>query len=233
CKCMLKDTAGNEQQIKIIRDGRSLGPFNADALAASGQAGPTLQPGDQLAFANKPVAVTVKGEIKSPGVAYLGTDEPLSQAIAQLGGVTANASNAQIILNRDGALTEISDGSPEFSQPAHAGDILTIPSVEHVQVIGAVATQGDVTLKNDFTLLSALYYAGGPNRWADLSKIMVRHRGVTQTYNMTHLEHGNLTENPALQDGDVVFVPEGYKIDWRGFFQTITLGRFLFPNGRL
>jgi protein involved in polysaccharide export with SLBB domain len=144
--------------------------------------------------------------------------------------MTQNASYAQILLNRHGTLTQISEGSPEFSQPAQPGDVLTIPSQEHVQVMGAVNSQGEVTLKEDFTLISAIYYAGGPTKWADLGAVMVRHRGTLHKYNMGNMEHGAQTANPALEDGDVVFVPEGHKIDWRGFFQGILWLRWLAPN---
>lgn len=230
CKCSLKDTAGDTQHIRIIRDDTVLGPFNMDQAALGGPADPVVQPGDRIAFANKPIEVSVKGAVAHPGSAYLGPEDPLSQALAQTGGFTSNASYAQILLDRKGSLTEISEGSPEFNQPAQAGDVLTIPSQEHIQVIGAVNSQGDVVLKDDFTLLSALYYAGGPTKWADLGSISVRHRGIIHTYNLGNMEHGNEKVNPALEDGDVVFVPEGHKIDWRGFFQGALWLRWLVPN---
>ena len=230
CKCSLKDTSGDLDHVKIVRDGIALGPYDAQTMTESGETGPALEPGDRIAFENKPVQVMVRGAVQSPGTAYLAADQPLSAALTQVGGMTQNASYAQIILNRGGTLTQISEGSPEFSMPARPGDILTVPSQEHVQVIGAVNSQGEVTLKQDFTLLSALYYAGGPNRWADLRKVMVRHRGETHVYDVPQIEHGDLSQNPAIEDGDVVFVPEGHKIDWRSFFQTLTWGRWLFPK---
>jgi protein involved in polysaccharide export with SLBB domain len=230
CKCSLKDTAGDTAHIRIIRDKAALGPYNMDDAALGGSNDPDVQPGDRIAFANKPVAVQVKGEVKSPGLAYLATDEPLSDALTQTGGLTANASYAQILLDRGGTLTQISEGSPEFSQPAKPGDVLTIPSQERIQVMGAVGTQGEVTLKEDFTLVSAIYYAGGPTKWADLSAVTVRHHGTTRAYNLGNMEHGKQGTDPALEDGDVVFVPEGHKVDWRGFFQDLVWFRWLVPH---
>jgi protein involved in polysaccharide export with SLBB domain len=207
-----------------------MGPYDMDAMQKAGNAGPTLLPGDSIAFANRPIAVSVSGALKNPGTAYLSSDQPLSTAIAQLGGTTADASH-EVLLRRNGQLVQIAEGSPEFNAPAHPGDSLVIPSQEHIQVIGAVNGAGEIALKDDFTLVSAIYLAGGPNKWADLRKIMVRHRGETKTYDITRMQHGDLSQNPALEDGDVVFVPEGHKIDWRGFFQDLTWGRWLLPNG--
>jgi protein involved in polysaccharide export with SLBB domain len=228
CACVLKDGPADLQHIKIVRDGQSLGPFDAQALAVAGQTGPSIQPGDTISLENKPLAVTVRGEVKSPGVAYLGPGDSLGQALAQVGGPTANASDSQLLLQRGGTVTQVSVGSPEFAAAAQNGDVLTIPSVEHVQVLGLIGQPGEVTLKQDFTLMSALYMAGGPTKWADLRKVEVLHRGVKHVYNVTALTHGNLSQNPGLEDGDVVFVPEGHAIDYRGLFQDLTLTRFLF-----
>jgi len=232
CRCSLDESAGDTSRIRIIRNGVALGPFDAAQLRNAGDAGPAVLPGDTIAFANRPIAVAVKGAVKEPGTAYLSADQPLSTAIAQLGGLTAAASN-QVLLRRDGQLVQIAEGSPEFSAAARPGDQLTIPSEEHIQVMGAVNSGGQIALKDDFTLVSAIYLAGGPNKWANLRHIMVRHRGITSTYDITRMQHGDLSENPALEDGDVVFVPEGHKIDWRSFFQDFIWLRFLLPNGRL
>lgn len=229
CKCMLADSAGDTSRIRIIRNGVALGPFDADAIQKAGEAGPELLPGDSIAFTDRPIPVTVHGAVARPGTAYLSPGQPLSAAVSQMGGATAAASN-QILLERDNTITQISQGSADFAAAARPGDSITIPSTEHIQVIGAVNSAGEVSLKDDFTLLSAIYLAGGPNKWADLRSIMVRHNGTTTKYNITQMEHGNLSSNPVLEDGDVVYVPEGHKIDWRGFFQTLMWGRWLFPK---
>jgi polysaccharide export outer membrane protein len=232
CKCQLSQSAGDTSNIRVIRDGMSMGPYDMDALEKNTNGGPSLQPGDTITFANRPIAVSVTGALTNPGTSYLSADQPLSAAIQQRGGTTAEASH-QVLLRRDGRLIQIAEGSPEFNAPAHPGDTLEIPSQEHIQVIGAVNAAGEVALKDDFTLVSAIYLAGGPNKWANLRKIMVQHRGQTKTYDITRMQHGDLSQNPALEDGDVVFVPEGHKIDWRGFFQDLTWGRWLLPNGRI
>jgi len=87
-----------------------------------------------------------------------------------------------------------------------------------------VVKPGDVQLKNDTTLLSALYGADGIQKWADLKRVQVMHRGAHTTYDVTALTHGNVSQNPTLADGDTVFVPEGHKIDWTPVFAGLGLG---------
>ncbi len=233
CTCSLSVSRGDTTRVKVVRDGFALGPYDIETLKSTGDAGPSLQPGDRITFVDRPIGVSVKGAVKAPGMAYLSAGQPLSAAIDQLGGLTDSASYGQILLKRNGTEIDIGQSSPEFSAPAQPGDSLVIPSEEHVQVIGAVNGGGEVVLKQDFTLASAVYAAGGPNKWADLKSVMVKHNGVTRSYNLANLEHGNPVSNPAIEDGDVVFVPEGHKIDFKSFFQNAVWARWLLPGGRL
>jgi protein involved in polysaccharide export with SLBB domain len=84
-----------------------------------------------------------------------------------------------------------------------------------VNVIGTVVTPGVHPLKTDPTLLSALYVAGGPAKYADLKGVKVVHQGVTKPYDVTKLTNGDLSQNnPTLTDGDTVVVPQGHHMDW-------------------
>jgi protein involved in polysaccharide export with SLBB domain len=87
-----------------------------------------------------------------------------------------------------------------------------------------VVKPGDVQLKNDMTLLSALYGADGIQKWADLKKVQVMHGSQRTTYDVTALTHGDVSQNPPLSDGDTVFVPEGHKIDWTPVFAALGVG---------
>jgi polysaccharide export outer membrane protein len=77
---------------------------------------------------------------------------------------------------------------------------------------------GITTLKNNFTLLSAMYSAGGISKWADLRNVQVTHDGEVTHYDVTALTHGDVSQNPMLADGDTVFVPEGHKVDYSLIF---------------
>ncbi len=213
------------RRIGVERDGKSLGGYDVTALSSAGESGPTLQPGDTIVLVDKPVAVRVSGDVRTPGVAHLWSDEALSDAITQSGGLTASAATSHITVQRDGTATSmVALGDPLFSLPAAGNESLTVPSGPRVVVAGLVTTPGAVTLKTNFSLLSALYAAGGPTQWADLTQVQVINGSAKSTYDVRQLVHGDVSQNPDLKDGDVVFVPEGHKVDSKGIFQTIMSG---------
>jgi protein involved in polysaccharide export with SLBB domain len=212
------------RRVAIERDGKTLGTYDVSALSSGGQRGPNLLPGDTIVLVDKPVAVRVSGDVRSPGVAHLWSDEALSDAITQSGGLTTSAATSHITLQRDGTAQSVSLGDPIFTAPATAGETLTVASAPRVVVAGLVTTPGPVTLKTNFSLLSALYAAGGPTQWADLTQVQVIGANAKSTYDVRQLVHGDVSQNPDLKDGDVVFVPEGHKVDSKGIFQTIMSG---------
>jgi len=216
------------RNVRLLRDGHQLGPFDVVQLAAAGQPGPTLQPGDTLELPNKPVAVTVRGEVAKPGIAYLEAGQSLAEAVTQVGGTVVGAAADDAVLERNGERKVVALGGGDVSEPAQNGDVLIVSPAVHVSVIGMVQTPGEVTLHQNYTLLAALYYAGGPTKYADLRSVSVVHAGVKSTYDITRLTHGDINQNPAVDDGDVVFVPEGHKIDFRLIFEALTAGRWIF-----
>lgn len=203
-------------RVSVQRDGRVIGTFNARELSDAGESGPVLSSGDTILLVDKPISVQVRGDVKYPGTAFLSPDEPLSDAIAQAGGLLPEAANAQYQLVRLGEQRTVALGDSVFSEPAVNGDVLVVPTAPRVQVVGMVATPGQVVLRTDFTLLSALYQAGGPTKYANIRNVVVTRNGLATTYNITALTHGDTSQNPMLRDGDLVFVPEGHGIDLSG-----------------
>jgi protein involved in polysaccharide export with SLBB domain len=199
--------------VQVERDGAVLGTYDMVALAAAGKPGPQLRPGDAVLFHDKPIAVQVSGAVRQPGFAYLATDEPLSDAIDQVYGLTDAARTAGIILRRDGTDTPISIADPAFREPAHNGDTLTVQTAPQVTVAGIVLHPGTVMLKSDVSLLAAVFSAGGPDKDGDLGHVHVVHDGVVKTYDVTLVARGIMSANPRLADGDQVYVPHGKHID--------------------
>jgi protein involved in polysaccharide export with SLBB domain len=212
------------QHVGIVRDGVVLGPYDATSSALDSGSGAVLQSGDTIQLKHKPVPVTVEGQVKEPGVAYLSDSEPISMALVQVGGELPTSSTNNITIQRGGVAHVVAFGSSEFSQPAQPGDVIIVPRAPVITVVGMVVKPGDVQLKNDTTLLSALYGADGIQKWADLKKVQVMHRGQHTTYDVTALTHGDVSQNPPLADGDTVFVPEGHRIDWTNVFAGLGLG---------
>jgi protein involved in polysaccharide export with SLBB domain len=218
-------------RVGVQRDQRSLGTFDTIALSGRGDGGPVLAAGDTVVLVDKSLPVRIDGDITRPGTTFLNDREPLSDAIDQLGGLTATSANAQVAVTRDGVTELHALGDPVFREPAHEGDRVVIPTAPRITIAGMVSAPGQVVLKSDFTLLSALYNAGGPNKWANLKIVQVVDKQQRSEYDITKLTHGDLSQNPVLHDGDVVFVPEGHKIDLPlgTLFSAIYAGRALIP----
>ena len=124
-------------RVALSRNGAQVGMFDAADLAETGQSGPALKPGDIIGLMDKPVRVSVQGNVQEPGYAYLSNAEPLNDAIAQVGGATQDGSS-HVALTRSGQTTSYPLGDAILSQPGQNGDVLTLPRAPHVGVVGAV-----------------------------------------------------------------------------------------------
>jgi len=202
------------RRVSIMRDRTVMGPYDLLALRAAGQVGPTLAPNDTIQLVNKPIAVTITGDVQHPGIAYLREGEPLAGALSQVGGTSpTTATENGIVLDRAGAANRVSLGADQFAQPAQNGDRLFVPRAPHVDVVGSVTKPGDTVLRGNPTLVSAIYYAGGPAQYANLKAVQVIRGSEKHTYNLDALRKGRAGENPTLSDGDVVLVPQGSTFD--------------------
>jgi polysaccharide biosynthesis/export protein len=206
------------RNVKVQRSGKVLGTYDTVAFGASGDTGPVLAPGDTIIFAYKPIQVRVLGDVAQPGATYLSTEQSLSEAISQAGGLLPTASSNHVLLQRGTETQSLALGDPAFNVPAQTGDVLTIPAAPRINVVGTVVTPGLVTLKTDSSLLSAIYTAGGPTKRANLKDVQIVHGGTTTAYDVTLLTHGDVSQNPILHDGDTVVVPDSHKIDSTAIF---------------
>jgi protein involved in polysaccharide export with SLBB domain len=214
----------NLRAVGVVRNGTELGTYDIPRLRVAGETGPALMPGDEIQLPGKPITVSVSGAVTTPAIAYLDRNEPLSSALSQAGTPTPDANTGDVILIRDGVRNSYALGSPTLSAPGQAGDQLIVQRAPRVDVTGMVEHSGQAVLRTDQTLLAALYQLGGPNRFGDVRHVIVTHEGARETYDITRLTHGDLSQNPKLADGDIVFVPEGRKVDFRGIFQTVLYG---------
>ncbi len=208
--------------VSVLRDGNRLGVYDVVQLSATGQSGPELQPGDTIALVDKPHMVRVLGDVVDPGKTFVAGDETLADAIRQAGGVRDTAATSDITLERGGTVQTLALGDPAMRGLAYDGDVITIPTAPRVSVTGYVNHPGAVVLKTNFTLLSALYEAGGPVKSADLSKVVLIHDGSQSTLNVNSLKHGTFAQNPNLADGDLVFVPDGHRIDLQSVINVVS-----------
>lgn len=209
------------RNIVVERDRQVGQPIDGEALLRSGRPGPALAPGDTLLLAAKPIEVEIRGEVADPGQIFLYKTDTLEQALSDAGGPLATASTSDALLVRDGRETPISLGSQLMRQAPESGDTIIVRAAPHVTVLGQVPSPGELTLKNGSTLLTAIYVAGGPTKWANVRDVQVIHQGVRTSHDLSNLQHGDLSADVPLVDGDVVYVPEGHRIDPSAFFQSL------------
>jgi protein involved in polysaccharide export with SLBB domain len=105
---------------------------------------------------------------------------------------------------------------------------VTVPEALHVSVTGKVARPGNTALIDGTTLYAALYEAGGPVEYGDVSHTEVMHEGVRHVYDVTKIAHGDGAQNPHLTEGDVVYVPAGRHVNLGDIFGAITATHLLF-----
>ena len=217
------------RSVRVERDGSTLGNYNVEALLKSGQGGIAMQPGDTIGLAYKPVTVTVTGQVKDAGVAHLQENEPLSDALLQVGGIDETTAGYGFILNRGDQRQPVTSTSPAYSAPAQNGDLIIVPPAIHVAVTGDVTKPGDISLRGDPSLLSALYLAGGPDAVGDLKNVHIVHDGRSTSYDVTAATHGVPSSVTTLADGDTIYVPANPRhVDYRGIFQTIVSAALFF-----
>lgn len=78
-----------------------------------------------------------------------------------------------------------------------------------VFVVGEVRNSGTYYLRAADRVSDAIQLAGGLIQWGDDTRIQVRHTDTTtDTVNISNFYlHGELSENPHLQGGDVIYIP--------------------------
>jgi protein involved in polysaccharide export with SLBB domain len=209
------------RRIAIERDAKLSEPIDGDALLRSGLPGPSLVPGDTLRLVSKPIRVDVRGQVAAPGTIYLYPDDTLETALLSAGGPLGSASTVDAALVRDGREQPLPLGGAGLREPPANGDTIIVRAAPHVTVLGQVASPGEFLLKNGSSLLIALYVAGGPTRWGNVRDVEVMHAGARRSYDLRALQHGDLDADVPLADGDIVYVPEGHKIDPRLFFSAL------------
>jgi polysaccharide export outer membrane protein len=125
------------------------------------------------------------------------------------------------------------------------GDIVTVPELptfgERVYVFGEVVTQGIYRLKDATDLLAAVSISGGTTRIAIKSDIKIIREYVERggkplilSADLDQLlKRGDMSQNIALKNGDVVYIPRRTIGDINEFItNTVPLLEYLFYPGR-
>ena len=168
--------------------------------------------------------VFVGGAVKLPGRYPISpeTDIGLYRAITLAGGLAENADHqvVQLIRTDMPEKVEIYDLSP--TRPyrdirVSVNDLVFVMPLSVVEVQGQVQTPGKLFIRGQISFKEALARAGGPTQEADLTAIVrVEKNGTLSEFNLAE-QFWRSTPNgvplPSLSDGDVLFVPNVFKVD--------------------
>jgi polysaccharide export outer membrane protein len=167
------------------------------------------------------VAVTVLGEVHTPGRYFLKRNMRLIELLAQAGGPTREAGPEVLISrNEGGAMRQIpvdlehlfSKDNADVNLPLEGGDIVTIAARKAFYIKGEVARPGSYFITNGMTVLKALSVAGGLTQFANRRAVeLLRSAGEGKTLektviNVKDLEEGRTADIEILPD-DIISVP--------------------------
>ncbi len=167
----------------------------------------------------------VLGQIAHPGAYEISRGWTLSQLVAQAGGATNEAALARtVVMRKEQAIPVdleplIREGKASADFALEADDLVIVPETKNrVVVMGAVQKPGPYMFKPGERVVDALSAAGGATSDATKEIGIIRLQG--QKPAVTSIDLGkfyktaDLTQNIALQPGDIVYVPEHKAIDW-------------------
>ncbi|MHB0999828.1 MAG: SLBB domain-containing protein [Armatimonadota bacterium] len=222
CKVIILRSATGEKETVLLSD-VIRGSADANLQIENGDV-ITIDPGETL-----PVYVT--GKVKNPGLYRIRKDNPgIMSAITMAGGIIEeSASNNVKLTHLDGTsemvnLTSVFlDGKGIPTIKLQSGDLLLVPeSISRIAVLGFVGQPGFFNLKDGIkvTLSDALGMAKGmDNKRAGLTKVAVVRTSSGKEQKMVFdlrkfLKKGDMSQNPVIMAGDVIYVPETDKIDF-------------------
>ena len=168
--------------------------------------------------------VTVLGEVKSPGVYPLIGPHNVLDFISVAGGLTQFASKTVVLTHKDspGQALSIDLGNAENRAAGDValrpGDRIVVNRAGTVYVLGDVGRPGGYLIENksSMTVLQGLALAQGLNRTAKLTSSLIRNTPSGPVQEPLDLKKilASQVSDPALHDGDIVFVPVNSAKDW-------------------
>jgi polysaccharide export outer membrane protein len=184
-----------------------------------------LQNGDLIVVNQGAISQTVfvSGEVVTPGAFEINPKDSLPEVILRAGGPTKLAALRRVSIARRDGTTQTVDVSEslvanaeKIEIPLQAGDIINVPRNENrVLVMNAVTTPGYYPIPENGSLSigDAILAAGGAVQGAKMKEVALLRRtpaGVDkQIISLAAVKNGVMTLDIPLQNGDVVYVPEG------------------------
>ena len=168
--------------------------------------------------------VFVGGAVKTPGRYVISpeTDIDLYRALALAGGMAENADRQGVQLIRTDTTQKVETYNLSINRPyndirVNVNDLVFVMPLSVVEVQGQVQTPGQFFVRGEIGIKQALARAGGPTQEADLTAVVkVEKSGKLSEFNLSEQfwkSPPNGESAPSLSDGDVLFVPNVFKVE--------------------
>lgn len=233
-------TNPSEVTVTLFRKGGT--PFKQQlekVLQNTPESNPPLEPGDIVYVSlQEHVRVYLTGKVRNPGQFKLPSKTGLLAAISMAGGLADDASSAGIkILHLDGTeetanVSNILVNGKNGPLPVLAeGDTVVVPELTNkVVILGLVSHPGSYPLQDGktYTVTDVIALAQGQDtKAARLGKVglirLVNGKPQKMILNVARYIHsGRLEDNPIVQPGDFIYVPETNSIQWSSVFSVLS-----------
>jgi protein involved in polysaccharide export with SLBB domain len=198
---------------------------------------PSVTPGDILIVPERPrVTVSVTGEgVRNPSSFEMDDPEPtVLKALQKAGGYSERADLRKAWVMRAGGKPEpldlealIQRGEMKLNLTLGNGDTIHVPAMEaKAFVFGEVSRPDAVPLKPDYRVLDVISVVA-PTHEANLDRaVLVRKQPdgtpKAQALRLGRLNHGDMSVNLPMQNGDVILIPaKGKKLSIQDMLQIL------------
>lgn len=196
-----------------------------------------LHPQDVIIVPKANRNVLVFGEVARSGVYTLPPDGRILDILALAGGVQQTSGIQTIVLTRQDGEDErvwhvdyqdLMDNQNEHNLAVDGGDVIYVPaSKKQILVLGQVKNPGAYNLPPGGRVMDALALAGGPLERAALENVGIYRDGSVEDSESVIMGKdkvlftGDVKENPQLEGGDIIYIPETKKPDWLKIFSFV------------
>ncbi len=167
--------------------------------------------------------IFVGGAVKTPGRYPISpeTDIGLYRAIALAGGMAENADRQGVQLIRTESTQKVETYNLSTNRPyrnirVNVNDLVFVMPLSVVEVQGQVQVPGNLFIRGQISIEQALARAGGLAQEADLTAVKVEKDGKLSEFNLSEQfwkSPANSSPLPTLSNGDVLFVPNVFKVE--------------------
>ncbi|HSI71556.1 MAG TPA: SLBB domain-containing protein [Fimbriimonas sp.] len=241
-------TRAEDYTITLVRQNGERTTYSLEKVLSGDQTqNVAIGEGDVVSLDSGGYSVYVVGQVQKPGLVRLGKGSGVLEAIAAAGGVTVTAATSKVKLAHLSGGEESLNLTPALvngekieTPPTRQGDMIVVPeSTNQIAVLGYVKAPGAFMYPEgrELRLTDALALAHGQAERASMSRVGISRieNGKTQfyVYNVAKFQKGaDLSMNPVIKPGDLIYVPETNSIDVRTILSGISSFGLLWRAGR-